>query len=229
MSSAGSLQAAAEGQAAALTPEQQAQAVQLAQTLDELDRQLAAAQAQRHRPDSSRLSNRPDLSRLSEPLSQAQAAQAQQGAAGSSPASGSTAGSSGSLAQSSQQSADGFSEPPDAQPFEVSQVSRRRTPTGVDFAARQPKTWLAVAVSRFAEAWRRCGDMFPRCCQNDPESHSDAKLCNEEFGTIDDCLSHSFHATLPVESADGELVLLHSHRAGACGTSARCSSCSGHC
>ena len=92
--------------------------MQLAQTLDELDRQLAAAQAAQNGQQQAG-SQQPGQ----QPLSQAQAAQAQQARLAASRRQAQQQALR-SLAQSASQPADGFSEPPEAQPFEVSRVNR---------------------------------------------------------------------------------------------------------
>ncbi len=115
-------QQAAGQQAADLSPEQLAEGRQLAETLDELDRQLAAAQAaQAGQPADSQQAAAQPAGQQS--LSQAQAAQAQQ-ARLSAARRQAQQQALRSLAQSASQSADGFSEPPDAQPFDVSRVNR---------------------------------------------------------------------------------------------------------
>ena len=95
--------------AAAPTPEQQAQAMQLAQTLDELDRQLAASQA--GQPEGQQSLQQTQQAQARQNRLAATRRQAQQRALQA-------------LAQASAQPADGFSEPPDAQPFDVTQVNR---------------------------------------------------------------------------------------------------------
>ncbi|MFM7164761.1 MAG: hypothetical protein ACKO3T_05900 [Planctomycetaceae bacterium] len=157
----GSLQAAAEGQAAALTPEQQAQAVQLAQTLDELDRQLAAAQAQAAQSGQQQAQQQTGSQPAQQPLSQAQAAQAQQArlAAARRQAQQQALR---SLAQSSQQSADGFSEPPDAQPFEVSQISRAENANWGRLRGQAAEDVARGRGEQISEAWRKSVETYFR-------------------------------------------------------------------
>lgn len=95
--------------AATPTPEQQAQAMQLAQTLDELDRQLATAQAgqsEGQQPRQQTQQAQARQNRLADARRQAQQRALQ------------------ALGQAAAQPSDGFSEPPDAQPFDVTQVNR---------------------------------------------------------------------------------------------------------
>jgi ABC-type transporter Mla subunit MlaD len=83
--------------------------MQLAQTLDELDRQLAASQA--GQPEGQQSLQQTQQAQARQNRLAATRRQAQQRALQA-------------LAQASAQPADGFSEPPDAQPFDVTQVNR---------------------------------------------------------------------------------------------------------
>lgn len=153
---AGNAASAAAAQAAALTPEQQAQAMQLAQTLDELDRQLAAAQAQAAQAGQQQAGTVP----AQQPLSQAQAAQAQQArlAAARRQAQQQALR---SLAQSAQ-SADGFSEPPEAQPFEVSQVQRTENANWGRLRGQAAEDVARGRGEQISAAWRKSVETYFR-------------------------------------------------------------------
>ncbi|MFO0136218.1 MAG: hypothetical protein ACK56U_21680 [Planctomyces sp.] len=146
----------------ALTAEQQSQARQLARTLDELDRQLAAAQAAQQAQasgQSQQAAVQPPGAQ--QPLSQAQAAQAQQArlAAARRQAQQQAVR---SLAQSAQQSADGFSEPPEAQPFDVARVNRTENANWGRLRGQAAEDVARGRGEPIPEAWRKSVETYFR-------------------------------------------------------------------
>jgi hypothetical protein len=145
-----------------LTAEQQSQARQLARTLDELDRQLAAAQAAQQAQasgQSQQAAVQPPGAQ--QPLSQAQAAQAQQArlAAARRQAQQQAVR---SLAQSAQQSADGFSEPPEAQPFDVARVNRTENANWGRLRGQAAEDVARGRGEPIPEAWRKSVETYFR-------------------------------------------------------------------
>ncbi len=142
-------------------PEQQAQALQLAQTLDELDRQLAAASAAQQAAAAGQQPAGAQPPGSQQPLSQAQAAQAQQArlAAARRQAQQQALR---SLSQSAQQSADGFSEPPEAQPFEVARVNRAENANWGRLRGQAAEDVARGRGEPIPEAWRKSVETYFR-------------------------------------------------------------------
>jgi hypothetical protein len=147
------------GQSGPPTPQQLAEAQQLAQTLDELDRQMAAAQAAAASQQGQQQANAQPPG--SQPLSQAQAAQAQQArmAAARRQAQQQALR---SLAQSATQSADGFSEPPEAQPFDVSRVNRTENANWGRLRGQAAEDVARGRGEQISEAYRKSVETYFR-------------------------------------------------------------------
>jgi hypothetical protein len=126
--------------------EQRAEARELARALDELDRQLAQQQQ----------GATPQL-----PLSQAQSAQARQAALAAARRRAQQQ-TQRSLAQSGAQSADGFSEPPEAEPFEVSRVSRERNANWGRLRGQSAEDVSRGRGEQVSEAYRKSVETYFR-------------------------------------------------------------------
>jgi hypothetical protein len=118
----------------------------LARALDELDRQLAQQQQ----------GATPQL-----PLSQAQSAQARQAALAAARRRAQQQ-TQRSLAQSGAQSADGFSEPPEAEPFEVSRVSRERNANWGRLRGQSAEDVSRGRGEQVSEAYRKSVETYFR-------------------------------------------------------------------
>ncbi|MFM7057676.1 MAG: hypothetical protein ACKO2P_12225 [Planctomycetota bacterium] len=148
-------QAPQPGQAT-VTAEQQLAAQQLAQALDELDRQLAAAassEAQPANPSSGQQPTAAQATGVQTPLSQSQNAQALQARMAAARRQAQQQARQ-ALAQSTAQSADGFSEPPEAQPFEVSRVNRLENANWGRLRGQAAEDVSRGRGEQIPEAWR---------------------------------------------------------------------------
>ncbi|MFN5535529.1 MAG: hypothetical protein ACK5EN_08625 [Planctomyces sp.] len=146
-----------------MTAEQQSQARQLARTLDELDRQLAAAQAAQQAQasgQSQQAAAQPPGAQ--QPLSQAQATQAQQARLAAARRQAQQQQAVRSLAQSAQQSADGFSEPPEAQPFDVARVNRTENANWGRLRGQAAEDVARGRGEPIPEAWRKSVETYFR-------------------------------------------------------------------
>jgi hypothetical protein len=136
--------------------EQQRAAMQLAQTLDELDRQLAAADAAAAQQANQPVGQQPSVVQAANaqtPLSQSQNAQALQARLAAARRQAQQQARQ-ALTQSAARSADGFSEPPGEQPFDVSRVNRIENANWGRLRGQAAEDVSRGRGEQIPEAWR---------------------------------------------------------------------------
>ncbi|MFN5586578.1 MAG: hypothetical protein ACK5DR_14840, partial [Planctomyces sp.] len=97
-----------------------------------------------------------------QPLSQAQATQAQQARLAAARRQAQQQQAVRSLAQSAQQSADGFSEPPEAQPFDVARVNRTENANWGRLRGQAADDVARGRGEPIPEAWRKSVETYFR-------------------------------------------------------------------